>query len=414
MAGKKRSKSYDFSLLLLASIILGSLIGLVLGKEAEILRPFGDIFLNAMFTVVVPVVFTTIAGAVAGMASRKRLGKILLSTVILFIITGVLSSALMVIAVKIYPPAKGIALPILQAPDMEPFKNADKLVSLVTVKDFPDLFSRKNLLPLILFSLLFGLSTSLIGEKGQVVAKVLEGLSEVFIKMVSLLMYYAPIGLCAYFAVTVGTYGNAVLDSYLRALLLYYPVSLLYFAIAFTVYAAVAAGGPGIRVFWREIIPPAATSLATQSSVAALPSNLEAAARIGVPADIRELVLPLGATAHMDGSCLAAVLKIAFIFGVYHIPLEGLGAYGGAIAVSLLCGVVMAGIPGGGMIGDMLIISIYNLPPEALAMSLAIAFLVDPPATLVNCTGDTVVSMMVTRVVEGKDWLVRYGSAGSP
>jgi Na+/H+-dicarboxylate symporter len=132
--------------------------------------------------------------------------------------------------------------------------------------------------------------------------------------------------------------------------------------------------------------------------------NLEAAHNIGIPDDISEVVLPVGATAHMEGSCLSGILKIAFLFGIFNMPFTGLGTFGSAILVSVLSGVVLSGVPGGGLVGEMLIVSLYGFPPEAFPIIATLGFLVDPAATMVNATGDTCSSMIVARMVEGKGW----------
>ena len=124
-----------------------------------------------------------------------------------------------------------------------------------------------------------------------------------------------------------------------------------------------------------------------------------------VPKDIREIVLPIGATMHMDGTALSSILKISFLFGIFNQNFSGIGTYITAVLISVLGGVVMSGVPGGGLIGEMLIVTIYGFPPEAFPIVATIGFLVDPPATMVNASGDAVASMMVARIVEGKDWL---------
>ena len=162
---------------------------------------------------------------------------------------------------------------------------------------------------------------------------------------------------------------------------------LAYFFVAFTIYSWLATGGQGVGVFWKNIVTPALTALGTGSSTATLPVNLEAASRMGIPEDIREVVLPIGATAHMEGSCLSGILKIAFLFGIFHMPFAGLGTFASAILVAVLSGVVLSGIPGGGLVGEMLIVSLYGFPPEAFPIVATLGFLVDPAATMVNATG---------------------------
>ncbi|MGB9789516.1 MAG: dicarboxylate/amino acid:cation symporter [Thermotoga caldifontis] len=404
---KERSvwRSYRFSVILLLSIVIGSVLGLILGKKATVLQPLGDVFLNLMFTIVVPLVLVTVTSAVASMANLRRLGKILGTMLAVFIITGLIAAVITTIVVVVYPPAKGVKLELSQAEEIQPLKTADQIVKAFTVNDFQSLLSRRSMMPLIVFSILLGLSISLLKEKAEPLVKLLNILSEAMIKMISIIMYYAPIGLGAYFAALVGDFGPQLLGAYGRAMLVYYPLSIAYFFIAFAAYSYFAAGKEGTKKFFKAIFEPAITALATQSSLATLPVNLKAAKRLGIPKDIREIVLPVGATMHMDGSCISAILKISFLFGIFGMPFSGIGTFVTAFFVAVLSGVVMSGVPGGGLIGEMLIVSLYGFPPEAFPIIAMIGYLVDPPATMVNATGDTVAAMMVTRLLEGKDWM---------
>ena len=406
MSEKKQSiwEAYKFSILLIGAILIGSLIGIHFGEAAVKLKPLGDLFINGMFMIVVPLVFITISSSIAGMNDMNRLGKIMKNLFLIFVGTGVVAFFYVFVVVKIFPPAAGVALEMPAAEALKPFQTGDQIVKAITVTDFPELISRKNMLPLIIFSIVFGICVNMIGEKGRAIAQGLEALSEVFLKMIGLLMYYAPIGLGAYFAALVGEHGKELLGSYARAIAVYYPLCLVYMFTAFPVYGYIAAGKEGIRAL-KHVISPAITAVATQSSIATLPVNLEACKKIGVPKDIREIVLPIGATAHMDGTVLSTILKISFLFGIFQIPFEGMGTYLSALALSVVGGVVMSGVPGGGLIGEMLIVTMYGFPAEAFPIIATIGYLVDPFATMINASGDTMASMLVTRAVEGKDWI---------
>ena len=408
MSEKKQSiwEAYKFSILLIGAILIGSLIGIHFGEAAVKLKPLGDLFINGMFMIVVPLVFITISSSIAGMNDMNRLGKIMKNLFLIFVGTGVVAFFYVFVVVKIFPPAAGVALEMPAAEALKPFQTGDQIVKAITVTDFPELISRKNMLPLIIFSIVFGICVNMIGEKGRAIAQGLEALSEVFLKMIGLLMYYAPIGLGAYFAALVEEHGKELLGSYARAIAVYYPLCLVYMFTAFPVYGYIAAGKEGIRAL-KHVISPAITAVATQSSIATLPVNLEACKKIGVPKDIREIVLPIGATAHMDGTVLSTILKISFLFGIFQIPFEGMGTYLSALALSVVGGVVMSGVPGGGLIGEMLIVTMYGFPAEAFPIIATIGYLVDPFATMINASGDTMASMLVTRAVEGKDWIKR-------
>jgi Na+/H+-dicarboxylate symporter len=306
--------------------------------------------------------------------------------------------------VLLFDPAQGLEVPLAPYAPEQNISVGERIISAFTVSDFAGLFSRKNMLALIVFGLLVGLATASAGEKGAPFRRFLISGNEVMMKVIGFVMLYAPIGLGAYFAYLTGVFGPQLLGAYARAMLLYYPLALVYFAVGFSVYAYFAGGAWGVKTFWANIIPTALTALATGSSVAVIPANLQAAKRTGVPEDIREVIIPIGSTIHMDGSCLAAVLKIAVLFGVFGIEFSEPLTIATAIGVALLSGTVMSGIPGGGFLGEMLIVSLYGFPPEALVVASMIGTLVDPLATMVNAVGDNVTGMMAARILNGPDW----------
>jgi Na+/H+-dicarboxylate symporter len=403
----KRLKAYQFPIILLCSIIIGSIIGIILKEDAVVLKPFGDVFLNMMYTIVVPLVFFTISSSVANMVDMKRLGKIIKSLFIVFTITSTIAAVLMLITLLIVDPVGNTSIVMKAGEEVAKLDIGAQIVKAITVTDFSNLLSRSNMLPLIIFSMIFGFSLSLIGKEGNAVSRGLEVLSKTMMKVINLIMYYAPIGLCAYFATLIGEFGPELLGSYARSMLIYYVLCVVYFFVFYTIYAYFAGGKNGIKTFYRNILPPTITSVATQSSLATLPTNLEATKNMGVPKNVREVTLPIGVTMHMEGSSMAAILKIVFLFGIFNMSFTGMDTYLTAILIAVLSGVVMSGIPGGGLIGEMLIVSLYGFPLEAFPIIATIGWLVDPPATCLNVVGDSSSSLIVTRLVEGKNWLKR-------
>ena len=188
--------------------------------------------------------------------------------------------------------------------------------------------------------------------------------------------------------------------------MLYYPVCFIYVFTAFPIMAWIGAGKDGVREMFRHITKPAVVSLGTCSSVATIPTNMEAAAETGISRDVSDIVLPLGATMHMDGSCFSCVLKIAFVMGVLGQPLT-LADLPMIVLVAVFSAVGMSGVPGGGYIGEYIICALFfpNHMELAFPILVAIGNLVDPPATMINAAGDYVVSFIVSRFIDGKDWL---------
>ena len=404
MSKKSFWKAYRFPIILLLAIVIGCCLGIVLKEDAIILKPFGTIFLNLMYTIVVPLVFFTISSSIANMVNLKRLGKILKYVFLVFIVTSAIAGVLMLFVLLVIDPV-GNANIVLEAGEQTTVSLGEQIVQAITVTDFSELLSRSHMLPLIIFSCLFGIGIALVGEKAKNVALGLDAISKVMMRIVKIIMYYAPIGLCAYFASLIGEFGPELLGSYAKSMVIYYIMCILYFVIFYTIYAYISGRKKGIQLFYKNIFAPTATSLATQSSLASLPTNLEATEEMGIPKDIREVTLPIGATMHMEGSSMGAILKIVFLFGIFSKPFTGIDTYLIAIAIAVLSAVVMSGIPGGGLIGEMLIVSLYGFPLEAFPIIATIGWLIDPPATCLNVVGDVSSSMLVTRLVEGKNWL---------
>ena len=398
-------KNYASSLILLGGISLGCVLGLIFKEKAVIFKPFGDVFLNLLFTIVVPLVFFSISSAVASMNNIRRLGRIIGWMMVVFTLSGIIASVLMLIAVRLYPPAEGINVTMPGNIHFEPLNVSDQIVKAFTVADFFDLLSKKNMLALIIFAALIGLSACTIGEKAKAFTAFLQAGSQVMMKAIYYIMFYAPVGLGAYFAYLTGVLGPQILGTYVRAMTIYYPMALAYFFIGFSFYVFLAAGMKGLKIFWPNIMPAALTALATSSSMATIPANLEAAKRVGVPEDIREMVIPIGSTIHMDGSCLSAVLKTAVLFGLFHMDFSSPWSMVTAVGVALLSGTVMSGIPAGGFLGELMIVTLYGFPIVAMPIISMIGTLVDPPATMVNAIGDNVSSMLVARILGGKNWM---------
>lgn len=406
MENKEIARNYRFLAILLGAMIAGCIVGWAAPEFAVKLKPFGTVFINMMFCIVVPLVFASISSSVAGMRSRKRAGKILGTTVAVFVITGAIAAFIMFLLMKAFPP-------VLEAWESIPAEEigeyatlSDMLVNFFTASDFVGLLTRRAMLPLIVFSLLFGFAANLAESGEGVITRFLEGLTEVMLKFVKIITYYAPIAFFAIFAGLVADYGSMITQSYGRAMLVYYPLCFIYIFTAFPLFARFGGGPGAVKVMFKHIARPAVVSLGTCSSVATIPTNMEVAEDTGISKDVSEMVIPLGATMHMDGSCFSCVLKIAFVYGVFGIDFSW-GQLVPIILVAVLSSVGMSGVPGGGYIGEYIICSIFFPAQMELAFPILVAIgnLVDPPATMINSSGDYVVSYIVSRYVDGKDWL---------
>ncbi len=418
MEKKSIAKNYVFLAIMLGAMILGAILGwvwpaeadgsggVVSGTGATVLKPLGTVFINMMFCVVVPMVFASISSAVANMESRKRAGKIMGVTVGTFVVTGAIAAVIMYLLMIVFPPVPA-AWTNLAAEEMGEYATLPELiVNFFTASDFSGLLTRRAMLPLIVFSLLFGFAVNLNGGRETPVGRFLDDLAGVMLKFVKIITYYAPIAFFGFFADLVATYGPQITENYVRALAVYYPLCFVYIFTAWPLFARFGGGKGAVGVMFRHITKPAVVSLGTCSSVATIPTNMEEAADTGIRKDVADMVLPLGATMHMDGSCFSCVLKIAFVLGVFGQKLD-FGMLVPVILVAVLSSVGMSGVPGGGYIGEYIICSIFFPAQMEIAFPILVVIgnLVDPPATMINAAGDYVTCYIVSRFVDGKDWL---------
>ena len=402
-------KNYKSSLILIASIIIGTIVGLIFKEKATVLSPFGDLFLNLLLVIIVPLIFLTISTSLGKMKQPKRIGKILGTIILVFVFTSLVSVLVGIASTKSFK--------LVNTADSEAIKEVlnsgvvaekedvnflERTVSAISVGDFSLILSRDNMIALIVFSILIGLSINLSKEKGQKFLDVLDSANEVVQKFIQIIMYYAPIGLGCYFASLVGTFGGEIALGYGKTFIIYTLVAVLFYFIVYSLYAFIAGGKNGFVLYWKNIIPATLTSLATCSSAASIPVNTKCAKNIGVPDDIADTTIPLGTSFHKDGSIIGSVFKIMFLVYLFGSDVSTLEVLG----VALLATLLVTAVPiGGGTISETLIITMLGFPAASLGMLTIIATIIDPPATMLNVVGDSASSMLVTRIIDGKNWL---------
>lgn len=413
---KKFLSNYKSTIIFLVAIIVGGIIGFIFKEKATILQPFGDIFLNALFVIIVPLIFLTITTSIAKMENPKRLGKIMITIIAVFAVTSLIAVLLGFAStyfVKLVSPEDGEKIKSSLdtsaeevTEDEDDVSIADRTVQLLTVSDFNKLLSKDNVIALLVFSIVCGIAIRMSGEKGKVFLDFLISANEVIQNIVKIVMYYAPFGIACYFAALVGTFGVSIAIGYLKTFVVYTIVALAFYFIIYTFYAFLAGGKKGIKVFWKNAVPSTLTALATCSSAASIPVNVECTKKMGVPADIAETAIPMGTSFHKDGSMIGSVFKIMFLVCLFGTAINTPGAILQVLGVAIIANLLITGVPiGGGTISEMLIISMMGFPVAALPILTMVATIIDAPATMLNVVGDTVSSMMVTRIVDGKDWI---------
>ena len=413
---KKFLSNYKSTIILLVAIIVGSIIGIIFKEKATILSPLGDLFLNLLLVIIIPLIFLNITTAISKMKQPKRIGKIIGSVLLVFVITSVIAVLIGFAStyfIKLVNTEDGekIKASLEEVTTTEETDSeddmtiADRTVKLLTVNDFSKLFSKDNIIALLVFSIIVGIAINMSGEKGEPFRKVLESANSVMENIVKIIMYYAPIGLGCYMASFIGTFGTSIAVGYLKTFLVYLVIAILYYFIMYSIYAFIAGGKKGFKAFWKHVIPATVTAMGTCSSAACIPINIESTKKMGVSDDIAETTIPLGTSFHKDGSIIGSVFKIMFLVGLFGTSLATAGDIFWVLGIALLANLLITAVPiGGGTISEMLIITMMGYPVAVLPILTIIATIIDMPATVLNVIGDDVSSMMVARIVDGKEW----------
>ena len=409
---KKIIKNYKSTIILLVSVIIGTICGLIFKEKTSIVKPLGDLFLNLLLVIIVPLIFFTITSSISKMSNKKRLSKIIINTFIIFLITSFIACLFALLTTSFIDLVNKEDTVLIQ----ETFKNnenvtpklniLERTVNVLSTNSFINLLSTDNLVALIIMSILLGLAINKAGTKGRKVADFLDSFSEVMYKLIEIIMYYAPIGLGCYFASLVGSIGSTIALGFLKTFIVFTITSILFMFIFYTLYAFIAGRKKGIKLFWKNILPVALTAVGTCSSAASVPINISCTKKIGVPNDIAETTVSLGTSFHKDGSCMGSVFKIMFLVNLFGTSLLTIGDFTKVLGIALLATLLVTAVPiGGGTISEMLILSMLNYNVAALPILTIIATIIDAPATLLNVIGDTASSMLVTKTVEKSNWL---------
>lgn len=405
---KKIWKNYKSTIILLLSIIIGTIIGLIFKEKACVLSPLGDIFLNLMFVVIVPLIFLTITSSIIKMENPKRLGKIMITILIVFAVMSIIAALIGV--------ASSYTIKLIDSKDINNLTNLlnqdaaiseevnilQKTANLLTVNDFYKILSKDNIIAILVFSIIFGFAIRKSKDKGKKVSELILSLNEVVINIVNIIMYYAPIGLGCFIATLIGSYGSVIAIGFLKTFIVYTIVCLFIYVFVYSAYVILVSGKKGLKAYWKNILSPSTTALATCSSAATIPINIKYTKEMGVPSDIAETTIPMGTSFHKDGSVVGSAFKIMFLIYLFGKNINILTILG----VSLLSTLLITAVPiGGGTISEMFILQILGFPSSALPILSIIATIIDAPATVLNVVGDSCSSLIVARIIDGKNFL---------
>ena len=386
---------YRSSIILLSALLIGGAIGLLLPNFALTLKPIGQVFLNLLFMIIVPLVAISVTSSIARMTDLKKLGIILITLFTVSIAMAIIPAVSIVGLALTFDPAQGVVLDLNQ--QVEAGSGSMDFVGLLTTNDFVGLLSKSNILALIIMSVIAGIAIGQSGKDGEKVSAMLDSLNTVIMKIVAILMVAAPVGLGAYFASTMASQDSELLSTFARAIVLFFVAAIVYFIIGSTIYAWLGGGSKGVRQFWSNAVDPAVTALGTSSSLATLPLNIRAANKMGIKEEIADICLPLLVNLNKGGASMTTALKIVFIYSILGLDFT-VDVFALIVLISVLSAFIISGVPGGAFLGEIFIVTTLGLPIEVIPILVIIGAVTDAPATLINVIHDLNATQIIERI----------------
>jgi proton glutamate symport protein len=398
----KRWRFPSLTVQILIGLAAGILVGWLEPGWGVGIKPMADIFLRMIKMIIAPLIFSTLVIGIAGTGDFKKVGRIGLKALIYFEVATTIALLIGLVTVNVFKPGQYIPQTATQV--SEPAVAASSLVqkpqsgSDFLIHVFPtsvvDAMARGDILQLVIFSLFFGLALAAIGEKGKPLVSLLNMLAETMFRFTDFVMKFAPFGVMAAIAATVGAKGLGVLKGYASLVLCFYG-ALVFFVFVVLFLVCMIIRVPFLRLF-KVIREPFTIAFTTASSEAALPTAMESMERFGCPRDIVGFVLPTGYSFNLDGATLYLSLASIFIAQVYGIPLD-LKTQLAMMLTLMLTSKGVAGVPRASLVILAGTVASFNLPMEGVALLLGIDQILDMGRTATNVTGNCVATAVVAR-----------------
>jgi Na+/H+-dicarboxylate symporter len=379
---------------ILAGLVLGILAGALMGENASIFKPLGDIFINAIKMLIVPLVFSTLVVGITAMRDPQKMGRIGARTIALYLLTTAFAIAIGLLASWVFQPGVGLEMSFESGVEA---KEAPSLVEILVglVPQNPiDALASGNILQIIVFAIGLGISLTLIGEKGEPTVRVFESFAEAMVKLTNIVMAFAPFGVFGLIAHVAGNYGLDVLLPLAKVIGVAYLASVLHVLLVYSGLLALLGRLNPLR-YLQGILDALVVAFSSASSSGTLPVSLRCAKNnLGVSEGVAGFVLPVGATINMDGTAIYQGVVAVFIAQLLGVDLS-MADYGMIIVTGTLASIGTAGVPGAGLVMLSIVMAQIGLPLEAIAVIAGIDRILDMARTSVNVAGDLMVTTLV-------------------
>ena len=383
---------------ILIGMIAGIIVGAILGPSAEILKPIGTLFINAIKMLIVPLVFCSLVVGVTAMQDSSKMGRMGLKSIVIYLLSTAVAITIGLGLGAILTPGAGLNM-TADANAAAVAKEAPSLVTTVISlipKNPIEALAGGKILQIIVFALGLGIALNLIGEKGEPAIKIFNSLAEAMFKLTELVMSFAPYGIFALMAWVAGKYGIDVLLPLFKVIGAVYLGCIVHVLVVYSGAISMIAGLSPVK-YLKGIVNAQMMAFSSTSSSGTLPVSIRCAReKLGVSKGTASFVLPLGATINMDGTALYQGVAALFVAQAFGIDLST-GDYLTIIATATLASIGTAGVPGAGLIMLSLVLTTVGLPMEGLAIIAGIDRILDMARTSVNVSGDLMVSVLVAK-----------------
>lgn len=381
----------------LIGFVLGAILGAIWGPGVVWIKPIGTIFISLLKMLIIPLVFATLVVGVASIAEPKKLGRVAGKTIIFYLVTTAFAIIIGLVLGNIFQPGAGMDL-VLEGPAKEAVgapSLVDTIVNLIP-KNPVGAMAEGKVLQVIAFALFFGYAMTLAGEKGKAVLKVFGGFAETMYKLTGIVMGFAPYGVFALIATTVGTHGWSILIPFAKLIGAVYLGVIIHEVVIYSGMTSIIAKMSPVK-FFKGFSEAALLAFSTCSSSATLPVSMRVAQdNLGVSPTISSFVQPLGATINMDGTALYQGICALFVAQAYGIPL-GFGGQLTVLFTALLASIGTAGVPGAGLVMLTVVLTSVGLPLEGVVLIAGIDRILDMARTSCNVTGDAACAVVVAK-----------------
>lgn len=383
--------------------MIGLVLGLVAGvlinnynrELVEVIRPFSAIFIRMIRMIIAPLLFGTLVAGIAGAGHFKDVGRMGFRAIVYFEIVTTLALLIGLVMVNVMKPGVGMVLPIGANPGITAKPQTWQEILLHTVPtSVIEAMATGDVLQIVVFSILFAIGLGMVGEKGRPMVQWCESLTEAMFKVTNIIMLYAPIGVGAAIAVTIGTSGLSVLQNLAYLVFTLYAALAVFFGLVLV--PVMLLFRIPIMGFFRAIKEPALIAFSTTSSEAALPRAMESVEAFGVPRKIVSFILPLGYSFNLDGSTLYLSLAAVFVAQAAGVDLT-VGQQITMMLTLMLTSKGVAGVPRASLVILAGTLASYNLPLEGITLILGVDALMDMGRTMTNVIGNCLASVVVAK-----------------